>query len=326
MSDAQSKLQICRWIVKGQSTLYIPSRSVVHSGGNRVGEHERPHRPGARLDGMGPRADRWTIAAEVFDSDAHVAPLANKRIYPDLASDIIAAMKREETGTLVTPTEGRRRCKAHEWQRTDGHDDARNIAVLRLVFVEDNEDDDATAAHSSLGAYATIQPVTFAAVAELEKNGATNPDVAGLSAAADQVANLLSTPEQYASEAQGIAESYMAQLDRVMDAFTTGRDAVTGELRGLLTGSDGSHALALLTQARDSAAGLLGELAGNGSDVVPLRFGAWVTLVEVAGQVGQDVEALAQLNPDIVDPFYIKPGTPIRVRDEGLPRELRGTR
>ena len=101
---------------------------------------------------------------------------------------------------------------------------------------------------------------------------------------------------------------------------------VRSETIGLLTGSDGSHALALLTQARDSAAGLLGELAGNGSDVVPLRFGAWVTLVEVAGQVGQDVEALAQLNPDIVDPFYIKPGTPIRVRDEGLPRELRGTR
>lgn len=326
MSDAQSKLQICRWIVKGQSTVYIPVRNVVEGGGNRIGPHERPHRPGARLDGMGPRAKTWTLSAEIFDSDTHVAPLANKRIYPDLANDITDAFDREETGTLVTPTRGRRRCKAHEYQRTDGEDGARNIAVMRLVFMEDNEDDDAAAAFAALGAYATIQPVTFAAVAELEKNGATSPDVAGLSAAADQVANLLNTPEQYASQAQEIAETYMAQLDRVMDAFTTSRDAVTGELRALLTGSDGSRALALLTQARDQAASLVSELAGNGSDVVPLKFGAWVSLVEVAAQVGQGIEQLAQLNPEIDDPFYIKPGTPIRVRDEGLPRELRGTR
>lgn len=322
MSDAQSKLQICRWIVKGQPTVYIPVRNVVEGGGNRIGQHERPHRPGARLDGMGPRAKTWTLTAEVFDSDTHIAPLANKRIYPDLANDITDAFDREETGTLVTPTRGRRRCKAHEYQRTDGEEGTRNIAVLRLVFIEDNEDDDAAAAHASLGAYATIQPVTFAAVEELEKSGATSPDVAGLSAAADQVANLLNTPEQYASQAQEIAETYIAQVNRVLTAFTTARDTVTGEMRALLTGSEGSRALALLTLARDSAAGLLSELAGNGSDVVPLRFKSWVSLIEVAGKVGQDVELLAQLNPQIDDPFFIEPGTPIKVRDEGLPQEL----
>lgn len=295
---------LARWKPDGEPHLEVafPILSISESGGHRLVERERPHRPGAKIDKTGRKAKRWTV--EILLENSMKEPgLVERVLYPDVLKKLIASFDAEETGTLTLPTKGVLRACAGDYGAKESHDE-RDAARMTFTWVEDNED--------KIGA-SVIGPPTPASAARLlaeqtqfsaQSDGAWDTSLADLNQFASELEALANFPGDTVADLDSQAGIMVAATNRAGRAFSDpsrrGRD--------VLTDPDSSVTQRKLHETRD----LAGRARAARERYTSVVFETPRTLFEIAADVGQSVEDLLPLN-GALDPLLVPAGTPVRI-------------
>jgi prophage DNA circulation protein len=295
--DIQSKLPIASFTVNGTRVAFSIEVDELE-GGNRLVPHDRPYRPGTKIDSTGAMAWQWTATA-IFNNTLDEPGLdTNTPQYPDNLNALIDLFAEQATGDLVTPSDGNLRARAWKFKRKINPDET-DTARVELVFLVDNEDNvDATAfsrpnVRGSLTALA--QQTTFTAQSE----GAWGANLADL--------------KEFCSDLEGIINAPGEQIDSVVIQTRAAQNAIRGVVRTLQaqTGPDAPiQTINNLKRLLDIAAWSSEEHNQNPPRRVPYVVNAVTTIFAIASDVRQDPDDLMELNEGrIDDPFAVQPGT-----------------
>lgn len=300
----------CRWVV-GSKDITIPVARYEVTYENRLAEHERLYRDGARLDDTFSKAIVHTLTVDLFNG--HLEPgVPGNTLYPDTANAICESFLIHETGTLHTPTQGPRRCRAHMYTRVEDHGE-RDMAALRLVFKEDNEDDARAAAFKAPSALSVSRTLSEKTVRDMQKAGAFNDAVSELLEFGAELEGLASAPQQTVQDLDEKATALSNKCDAVERAFTKSGSENAAEINQILRDPRGSRAGRNLRRLSDTSRRATLDKAGVGRDVTTRTYNRVVSIFDVAVDVGQDAAALIRLNPKLLDSLAIPEKTPIYV-------------
>jgi hypothetical protein len=312
--SVRSKFPVARWEVGGENlTFQVVRVEEVHT--NRIVEHERPYRDGAKLDHTGPKAKGWRLTAIFINEEGQLAGIDDVQ-YPDNVDKLCDSFDKQETGTLTVPTRGPRRCKAESYQRVDDtemHDSAHVV----FAWKEDNEDDEAQQAYTSPSGKSALSALAAEVVEAATDAGVFNEDLQSFTDYADELADLANAPGDYVNDLEAQANAFKGKCENIEKSFTKAGDEAFSDLETLLTDPANSRAIGLLREAADDASRLVFERAGVSTRAVVTRtYNHIVSIVEVATDVHQPVEGLMILNSNLDDLLAIPPKTPIRIYDD----------
>lgn len=294
----------------GGVTYAWPVHLIQEAGENRLIERERPYRDGAKIDDTGSKAKRWTVEC-LFNnthSEQNIDAINGGRpLYPDVLNELIALFDVHETGDLVVPTAGKVRARAHTYQRTEQTTD-RDTALVTFVFIEDNEDSVDFRSLQAPSANANARRLASTTTFDVQSAGAWNPSLADLDALTAELEAIVNAPGTVEQDVRQKAGRIQGNAIRARDAFTNG--ARNG--RNLFLDPTNSRAERKLTRQRDLAARSANEARRGRPKLVSIVFRERTSLFRVSAVVGQDFDALLEVNP-LIDPFIIPPLTPINV-------------
>lgn len=299
--------------VNGQVVAF-PVARIEEEHVNRLVHHERIYRPGARLDDTNSKAKVWRLTVEAYNSKWHEGDVRGEYLYPDDLNKLLDLFDEHETGDLVVPTRGKRRCRAERYTRIEEAGE-RDFAVVVLTFVEDNEDDAGAAAFQAPSAKSVVVTKANDAARASEDQSPMDPDAATMlrenAAALESYAN---APFDYAGDIEAQVSSITSAVDKMEGTFAKRQEEAEDELYTLLTDPAASRAGRLLREVSDTASRVLGDKLSEGPDIVTRVLGRDVTLFGLAVTEGMDADRLLELNPGL-DPFNVPAGTPISVEE-----------
>lgn len=311
---------VCSWKVKGEDALVIPVERIEESGGNRIVSRERPYRDGAKLDDTGAKPKQWVLSCSFFNGHTEPgmpnpdATGASETLYPDHLNKVIASCDKHETGDLILPTVGKRRCRAESYRRVEEYTE-RDAASVTLTFTEDNEDGVTASSFTAPSVRAVSRSLAEATVFDLEEAG-LGGDLAGdLEEFASDLEGLAAAPGEFVGDLEAKAKSIEDSCERIEAVHTQAVNTVTGEVATLLTSPQNSAGLRHLRKLRDTVARAVGERVASAPKIVPKVFTVPKSIFGVATELQQDADKLMQINPQIEDHLLIPANTVIKVFD-----------
>lgn len=303
------------WRVGDDAPIFFPVEDISEEGGNRIVEHERPFRNGAKLDDTGSKARRWTFAVH-FNNTFDEGVQNGVPLYPNTLRRMLRSFDQHETGNLCLPTVGIVRARASSYKRVETTAE-RDTATVELTFVEDNEDALDRAALNPPGVVATLVKLSEQTVFSAQKQGLWNEDMLSLTEFASEIEGLLLAPGRATADLGAVVRSHRNAIQRIIDAGTT----VAMDVGGLFAEPRGSETQRQLRTMLDREARAEDERTSSRprtkSFVVDVEQ---TSIYEISARLNQDVEELMELNASrIEDPFYLTRGEVLRVY-ESQPR------
>lgn len=308
MGEVREKLPLASWKVGQAEVVEFPITDFSQAGGNRIIQHERPYRRGARLDDTGGRATQWSFTAH-FSNRIEEPGIGNVALYPTVLRQLIRSFEEHETGDLILPPIGKVRARAetYNWHETPDEDDA---ATVELVFTDDNEDAIDRQVFDLPGVTATIVKLAEQTTFTAAKNGAWNDDFASLTEVCSEIEGLMLAPGRGVSDLGAVIRSHRRALQGLGETTLTvlGQDDRLSEPRA----SDTHRQLRTMmdreaqaeeerTQSRPRTKAFLIDVERT-------------SIFEVAARFDQDAEELLDLNgARIEDPFLLVRGDVIRI-------------
>jgi hypothetical protein len=307
-SEIFSKYPTASWRVGDGEPLFFPVVDVSESGGNRIVQHQRPHRNGAKLEDTGSKARSWSVTA-VFNNSIQEGVQNGVPLYPQRLRQILRSFDVHETGTLVLPTVGKVRARAETYERKESPEQ-QDSAEFTCTWIEDNEEGLDRAAMNPPSVVATLRKLSEQTVNTLDAKGIPKHGLS-LTEFAAEVEGLLLAPGRSVSDLGAVIRSHRRALQRMIDAATTAAD----EGGGLFSEPRGSEAQRQLRILLDREAAAEDERVSSRPRTKAFVVDVEETsLFEIAARLDQDAEELMDLNEARVsDPFYLTRGEVIRV-------------
>lgn len=295
--DIQSKFPIASFTVRGTRVAFAIELDEL-TGGNRLVRHKRPYRKGAKLDSTGAEEREWTCTA-IFNNTI-VEPGLDPDVpqYPDLLQSVMDLFDAQETGDLVTPTDGKGRFRASKYVRSTGNDET-DTARLKLTFIEDNEDAVDASAFSRPNVKGSLSRLADQAVFTAMSEGAWNGNLADL--------------KEFCANLEGVINAPGETADSVVVQARAAQHAITDVLRTVQRQSSNDSPLQTinrLKQLLDVSAWSLEEHNLNPPRRIKYVVTSITTIWAIAADVKQNADDLLELNDGrIDDPFAVQPGT-----------------
>jgi prophage DNA circulation protein len=297
------------WSVAGAAPVSFPVLDVKETGGNRLVQHERPFRDGAKLDDTGATARTFTLTC-LFDNSIEEPDIpADPPLYPTVLNLLLESFGKHETGDLVVPTRGKIRARAQTYTRAESHA-ARDSATLDLVFIEDNED--------SVDARSLGEPTVRASALRLSEHctysaqseGMDDENLNSLTDTLSEVQGLLAAP----GENVETIEAQTRRNRRAIEATVEAGETLGRQVGGLFNEPRGASSTRQLRRLADQQAKAADEKSRGRPRLVPYTVRSEVSIFAVAVLVRQPAERLMDINAGrLADPLRIPAGTTIRV-------------
>lgn len=309
MGEVFEKYPAAKWKVGNEAAITFPVMAITETGGNRIVQHERSFRDGAKLDDTGSKARVWSFTV-IFNNSLQEGVEDGVPLYPQVLRKLLRSFDQHETGTLTLPTIGDVRARAQDYVRreTPEQDDQ---ATLDLTFVEDNEDALDRAQLNPPAVVSTVRKLAEQTVFSAQKSGVWSEDLMSLPEVASEIEGLIRAPGRSASDLGAVVRSHRRALQRVLDAAT--EEAERGG--GLFSDPRGSETARQISIMMDREAQAEDERMSSRP-----RTKAYVievertSIYEVAARLNQDAEDLLELNSArIDDPFFLDRGMVIRI-------------
>ena len=310
MADEHSQFPVLSWKSDSMSEeIRWVAESIQEEFANRLVEHERPFRAGARVDTTGPKALRWRIRSWWNNTVQEDGLGDSPTPYPDRLNALHRSFALQETGTLTLPTRGRRRCKAASYTRTEAAEHA-DGADVDYVFIEDSEDIIDLDALEDPQVNATLARVAQQTVFSMESIGSMNDGLVDLVTAASQMESLILAPGRYVDDIKAQGNRNRRAIKRVIAAeqkMSRRHDLPFKE-------PVGSGAERLARKFADLQARAIGEKKSDQPPTRLYKVQADCTIFDVAADVRQDAQKLMELNQDRVDdPMDLRAGDRVEV-------------
>lgn len=291
-------------------TYAFPVRTIRESGENRIVERERPYRDGAKLDDTGSKATHWSLEV-LFHSTSNESDIDSINgglpLYPDVLNEVRSLFDTHETGDLVVPTVGKKRVKAVTFERVETWD-ARDSALVNLVFAEDNEDNVDFRSLAAASANANARRLGETTTFDAQSSGAWHASLSIIDELAASLESLVNAPGTVEQDVKQVAKRIQGNAVRVGQAFKNSARAG----RDLFNDPSNSRAERKLVRQRDMSARSAAESRRGRPQLVAIVFYEATTLFRVSVVVNQSFEDLLEVNP-LIDPFFILAGTQINV-------------
>lgn len=312
--DWEAELPLGSFTAAGKDAISFSVESIKESGGNRLVFRARPYRDGVKIDSTGGKETTWTLeilwsdSGQMFDEAINAG---GARQYPDTMLALIEAFKVQDTGDLLIPTRGKKRCRAHTYDTVE-NPEPRVAARMTCVFVEDNEDSvDASSFNQP-----TIRGSGFLAASDAtfdaEAVGVWNGTIAGLLDTINQFKGILETPGAVLDEVRSNANAIIGTIRDLLTTFSNeGEDALS-----MFTDPSSARLARNLNRLMDALSGAVYE---NGPSVSQPKTASVVytidySIFDIAALVKQDANALIQLNQyRIEDPLHIEAGDEVLI-------------
>jgi|SRR6478609_2054989 len=267
------------------------------AGGNRLVQHKRPYRKGAKLDSTGQEPRVWSACA-LFNNSLQEEGLDQSVIqYPDNMNALIDAFIAQETGDLVTPSDGKMRARASTYERTNSREED-DTARLNLVFVEDNEENVDAKSFARPNVRGSLIRLAEEAVFTAEQEGAWNGNIADL--------------REFCANLEGLINAPGETVDSIVVQVRAAQHAMIGVVRtlGQATLDIPVRTIATMKNLIDVSAWSLEEHNNNPPKRIPYVVKSTTTIWAIAALKQQDPERLMEINEGhIDDPFAVPPGT-----------------
>lgn len=283
---------------------------------NRIAERERVYRDGARLDGTGTKADRFSIVAKVFNGIREKGVARNG--YPGDRDKLIKLLKRSvtQTGTLKLPTWPPIRCKALRCTTTENVQKT-DFAHLNIIWVEDNEETQLEATFTEPNARSAAVALADQIVEGMAFLGAWDEGVAELKALAVELESLALFANERGDDLIQAARSINTTVADVQTSFLPTRTElqvdsfVIGDSpQSLLSDPSASATLEALMALSEMASKAIASVPGKARPR-SIEYKTAMNVFDISLQVGASVEEIVELNPSLIDPFAIPANTTI---------------
>ncbi len=323
-NEVVAKFPACGWSVEGKAFTFGIT-SIEETYRNRLVDHERVYREGARLDDTGSKATVWTIVAEFYNQHDEPGIGPRDRQYPDRVDAFTDSLKIHETGTLKTPTRGPRRARLESYTRSDEMSQ-RDFASVTLVFWEDNEDDAKQQSFNQVSGAGAARKAAEDGTGAAEAEGAGGGfDMSDLNEFAGELEALANAPGDFVDDIDAKANAIGNKVESIEDTFTTVGNEVVTEVKTLLTKPEASLPLRRMRKTHDVAKGIAQrKAAGQIAGTTTVTFPRTVSIFDVATKFGQPSELLIALNGRIEDVMNIPADTPITIFDTPAVRNAKG--
>ena len=340
MGEIFEQYNVGQWRpVSGGVAYAFPVVSISEGGGNRLIRRERAYRRGCKLDDTGSKEPVWTIET-VFensiqepDTEAINGDLA---LYPEVLNELLECfdLYHDEAGDLYVPTRGWIRARLQDYDRRESPEE-QDCARLTMVFVADNEDKIDAGAFTqpsvSASAVRLAQETTF----DQQSEGIWGDDSQSVQEFASSLESWANAPDDAEREMETKAAATRGSAQRVRKAFSKPVKRVTGTAsstpsksaqmgtakaggrngRDALRDPEGAAANRKLHATEAMAARSKRESRRGRPALVTVVFSRAQSLATVAAIFGQVIGDLIAANPQLDDPLYIPPRTPVRVYD-----------
>lgn len=310
--DIFSQFPHAQWSVGGV-TIAFPVESLSEDGSNRLAQHLRIYRDGARLDDMGAGPIQWEITTSFYNSEIHEAGLTEPQ-YPDAANALTDSFRKHETGDLTLPTRGPVRARAMRYRRVESTEQ-RDCCAMVLTFLEDNEDDETTSSWASASAAGALPSAVDEFMSAADAAGAVSDSLQSLAGFASDLEDLATAPQDYLGDLEELGADIERQCQNIEDSFATATTSAANEVTNLFAAPDKSLAIRKLREVRDKAAIATFDKTGR-KQTVSVTYQQNVSIFEVAADYGQASDALIRLNSSLPDLLDIAAGTAIKVYAE----------
>lgn len=340
MGEVFEQYGVGQWQPAYGAVVYaFPVISISETGGNRLVRRERAYRRGCKLDDTGSKETVWTIEA-IFENSIEEpsakAVNGDLMLYPEVLNELIEVfdLYHGEAGNLYVPTRGWVRARLESYDRKESPDE-QDCARLTMIFVADNEDkiDAGSFAQPSVSASAIrlSQETTF----DQQSEGIWGDDSQSLQEFASDLESWANAPDDSEREMETKVAATRGSVRRVRKAFSKPVKRVTGTTsstpsksaqmgaakaggrtgRDALRDPEGAAANQKLHAMEGLAARSKRESRRGQPALVTVVFSRPQSLATVAAIFGQTVGDLIAANPQLDDPLYIPPRTPVRVHD-----------
>jgi len=229
MASAQSKYAVGSWKVGDGNRIYFPVLENNDQIANRIVEHERPGRPGAKLQSTGAKARRWTLRV-IFATHINEPGADNDRpLFPDVYRQLQASFESEETGDLIIPGLGLVRAKASSMGslETYAEDDT---ARCDCSWIADNEESLDRALILPPTVRATGRQQAEQTVFSAEAATLHDSDVRDLSDFAAELEGALQEPGRSINKVETLARRNRRAVSRIIAAGNQTAADVSGPL------------------------------------------------------------------------------------------------
>lgn len=307
MTEVFEQYGPCRWVCRGNDVTFAVL-SIREQGGNRIVEHKRPFREGAKLDDTGAEPFVWIVTA-VFENSIQESGLRqDEPLYPEALNRLIRSLSVHDTGTLYLSTRGAVRARPKTWERSESNE-TRDYATLAITFVEDNEDAVDRAALKEPSASGSLKRLAEKAKFSAAKAGTFS--LGDLQAAAEDLQNLMQAPGRAIDDVTRAVEKVKNICKRTIRVMAQESERISQ----FVSAPEESDLARQLAELMDVASGA--ELQRNTATtragltrmyVVP----ADTDLYTIASALGVEPTVLADLN-FLPDPLWITAGTKLRV-------------
>ena len=291
----------------------FPVARIVEEYHNRLAQHERYKRDGARLDDTGSKARVYRLTVPAYNSADHELDVKGQTFYPDELNKLLASFEVHETGDLVVSTRGPCRARAEGYQRVEESGE-RDAAAVELTFIEDNEDDASAAAWQAPSAMSVIVTKANDAVRTCAEAGVPPNLMASLREAASALESYANGPSGYLGDLERQALTVQQLAQSVDDTYSKRANEGVEELHTLLTDPRSSRAGLALRALSDAAGRAVADKATLGPRIVTKILNRNATLFGIATDAGAELEKVLELNPTL-DPFNVPAGTPFKLEE-----------
>jgi len=312
LMNVQERFPVASFTV-GSEWVDFPIEDDSLSGGNRIVEHARPYRDGAKLDDTGSQPRRWTLNAIFNNTIREPGIPEDPALYPDVMNKVIEFFNRHETGDLSVPVDGKVRARAHSYQRSHSRDEV-DTGRLVLTFIEDNEDNVDAASFSRPSVYGSAVRLAEITHFTAEQEGVWSGDLQDLLEFCAELEGLMRAPGEYtAAVALQVRSAHRAMRSVLQTAQTVaqGNDESQQQTNAILaTYGVPVNTILQLQRMLDVTAYATSEKNGQMPRPIPYVVRQPTTIYGIAADVRQPVAALLEINEQrIEDPFAIEPGT-----------------
>lgn len=313
----QSSFPVASFEVR-QETVRFPVAGDKLAGGNRIVEHQRPYRDGAKCDDTGSLPRRWTVEA-VFNNSIQEDGLdPNTPLYPDLMQRVLDLFDLHETGDLFHPIDGKVRARAQSYERATNVEEV-DTGRVTLVFVEDNEDDVDAEAFARPSVNGAVSAMADSLSATAQQEDVWIKDLATIDPSALEGASSggLSLGE-FCAEIEGLMRAPGERTAAIQAQVRAARRSLASVLRTAreVTGFDTpTNTILAAERLLDVTAYATSEKTDQMPRRIPYIVRESTTIFAIAADLRQPPDALLEINDQrIDDPFHVEPGV-IRVFD-----------
>lgn len=284
--------------------LLVASASDVYE--RRILPRPRPYVDGAPCDDTGAKPD--TIDLVALFAENGTIPGVTERVYPDYHAAFNREARVEGVGTLYQPGRGEKRVRLMRLQNQQTASE-RNTELVTLNFIEDKEDERATAGSftapsSKLAVPTTVRTFIDTAHA-LGMGGDLIDSLEGFAGSLERAAN---SPFDAAADIEARAKRVVGAVKKIEKVMGKAAEAAA---YAPLAPAEAFAAATGLKAIEDAAAAQRAALFGERSQQ-PRTFDRPLSIFEIAKLTGKSPDALIRGNSKL-PLFGIPPGVPVWV-------------